>query len=52
MDGDVLYDDGRIACDDSGVIIGWYYLWGRKRIPYSAIRAVHKQPLGRAPLRS
>jgi hypothetical protein len=47
LDGHVLYDDGRIACDDSGVIIGWYYLWGRKRIPYSAIHAVHKRPLGR-----
>jgi hypothetical protein len=43
----VLYDDGRIACDDTGVIIGWYYLWGGKKISYSAIRAVHEQPLGR-----
>jgi hypothetical protein len=41
----VLYDDGRIACDDDGVIIRWYYLWGEKRIPYRAIRAVAKRPL-------
>jgi hypothetical protein len=43
----VLYDDGRIACDDTGVVIGWYYLWGRKKIPYSAIRAANKRPLRR-----
>jgi hypothetical protein len=41
----VLYDDGRIGCDDDGVIIGWYYLWGRKKIRYSAIHAVDKRPL-------
>ena len=35
-----LYDDGRIACDDDGVIIRWYYLWGHKRIP------VQCHPLG------
>jgi hypothetical protein len=41
----VLYDDGRVACDESGVIIRWYYPWGQKKIPYSAIRAVNKRPL-------
>lgn len=43
----VLYDDGRIACDDDGVRIRWYYLWGPKWIPYQAIRAVHSRPLSR-----
>jgi hypothetical protein len=43
----VLYDDGRIACDDTGVIIGWYYPWGRKKISYSAIRSVNRRPLRR-----
>jgi hypothetical protein len=43
----VLYDDGRIACDGSGVIIGWYYLWGNKKIPYSVIRGVNRRPLKR-----
>ncbi len=43
----MLYDDGRIACDDRGVIIRWYYLWGRKKIPYSQIRSVSKRPLRR-----
>ena len=33
----MLYDDGRISCDEEGLVIGWYYLWGRKRIPYRSI---------------
>lgn len=41
----MLYDDGRIACDDTGVVIRWYYLWGAKRIPYSSIRSVMHRPL-------
>jgi hypothetical protein len=45
--GEVLHDHGRIACDDEGVVVGWYYLWGQKRIPYSTIRAVNKRPLRR-----
>jgi len=45
----VPYDDGRIACDDEAVIIRWYYLWGHKRIPYTAIRSVTERPL--APIR-
>lgn len=34
-----LYDDGRIVCDDDGLRIGWYYLWGPKRIAYGDIRS-------------
>lgn len=34
-----IYDDGRIACDDEGITIRWYYLWGARRIPYRAIRS-------------
>jgi hypothetical protein len=41
----LLYDDGRIACADDGLVIRWYYLWGAKRIPYSAIKAVSRLPL-------
>ena len=37
--GTTLYDDGRIACDDEGLTIRWYYLWGTKHIPYRAIRS-------------
>jgi hypothetical protein len=39
------YDDGRIACDDDGITIRWYYLWGAKRIPFHAIRSVKTFPL-------
>ena len=44
--GSTLYDDGRIACDEDGITIGWYYLWGAKRIRYSAIRSAKLFPLG------
>jgi len=40
-----LYDDGRISCDETSVRIGWYYLWGAKRIPYTSIQSVEKLPL-------
>jgi hypothetical protein len=40
-----LYDDGRILCDDEGVTIRWYYLWGKKRIPFRSIRSVKTFPL-------
>lgn len=33
----MLYDDGRIACDDASLVIRWYYPWGAKTIPYSWI---------------
>ena len=46
--GIVLYDDGRVACDEDWLIIRWYYPWGAaKRIPYPAIRSVTKRPLSR-----
>ncbi len=42
----MLYDDGRIACDDHALVIRWYYPWGgAKKIPYAAIRAVQRRPL-------
>lgn len=42
----VLYDDGRISCDDRQLIIRWYYVWGSaKRIPYGSIRSVVKRPM-------
>jgi Bacterial PH domain len=42
----MLYDDGRIACDDTGLLIRRYYPWGHKRIPYSSIRSIKRLPLG------
>jgi hypothetical protein len=45
--GRVLYDDGRIACDNGAITIRWYYLWGAKRIPYRAIRSVEERTLSR-----
>jgi Bacterial PH domain len=42
----VLYDDGKISCDATGLTIRWYYLWGAKRIPYRSIRAVRRLSLG------
>jgi hypothetical protein len=41
----VLYDDGRIVCDNRGLLIGSYYPWGAKRIPYASIRGVKELPL-------
>lgn len=41
----MLYDDGHIACGDDAVLIRWYYPWGTKRIPYSAVRGVKVMPL-------
>ncbi|HEY3832829.1 MAG TPA: hypothetical protein VGO03_11085 [Acidimicrobiia bacterium] len=41
----MLYDDGRIACDEGGLLIRWYYLWGAKRIPYTSIRSSTRRPL-------
>ena len=42
------YDDGRIACDDQGLLIRHYYLIGPKRIRYAEIRGVKESPLGAA----
>jgi hypothetical protein len=41
----MLYDDGRIACDDAALLIRRYYPWGTKTIPYSSIRSVNRRPL-------
>jgi hypothetical protein len=43
----VLYDDGRIACSDTALLIRWCYPWGAKRIAYSSIRSVERRDLGR-----
>jgi hypothetical protein len=40
LHGTFLYDDGRIACDDHGLLIRRYYPWGPKRIAYNSIRGV------------
>lgn len=35
----MLYDDGRVACDDRSLVVRVYYLWGgAKTIPYATIR--------------
>lgn len=40
------YDDGRVACTDDALVIRWYYFpFGAKRIPYSDIKDVRRQPL-------
>ena len=39
------YEDGGILCDDQGLTIRRYYLWGAKRIPYTSIRGVEELPL-------
>ena len=39
------YDDGGIRCDDQGLTIRRYYLWGPKQIPYTSIRGVERLPL-------
>jgi hypothetical protein len=42
-----LYRDRWIECTDDAVLIhGYYFPWGTKRVPYSAIRTVRRVPLG------
>lgn len=42
-----MYDDGRIRCTASGLVIGIYYPWGgAKRIPYERIRSVKRRQMG------
>jgi hypothetical protein len=41
----MIYDDGRIACDEQGLAIRWYYPWGSKRISYASLRGVASLPL-------
>ena len=36
------YKDPRVETDGSGIRIRWYYLWGRKRIPFTAIRSMDR----------
>lgn len=42
----MLYDDGRIACDETGVIISWYYPWGERRVEYASIVGVTERQMG------
>lgn len=37
-----LYQDQWITCTDDAILLRWYYLWGTKRIPYTAIRSVQR----------
>jgi hypothetical protein len=46
MSESTLYDDGRIACDRTGLLIRRYYPWGDKRILYASIRSIKCLPLG------
>jgi len=41
----MLYDDGRVACDDADLIVRRYYPWGSKTIPYGSIQSVRSRPL-------
>ena len=42
-----MYDDGRVACTDDGLVIRHYYFpAGGKRIPYRAISEVRRTRLG------
>jgi hypothetical protein len=43
--GEIVYDDGGIVCDDQRLRINRYYPWGRKQIPYAAIKGVTVLPL-------
>ena len=45
MSQTLLYDDGKIACEETGLLIRRYYPWGSKRIPYSSIKAVSRLPI-------
>jgi hypothetical protein len=45
MTHETLYDDGKIVCDDAGLLIRRYYPWGDKRIPYASIRSVKRLPI-------
>ena len=40
-----LYSDRWITCTDDAIVIRWYYLWGAKRIPYTAIRSAQRVDL-------
>ncbi len=44
-DGQRIYDDGLIACDEQGLLIRRYYPWGPKRVPYGALKGIERLPL-------
>lgn len=39
------YDDGTVACDETGLAIRRYYPWGARRILYGEIRDISLLPL-------
>ena len=45
MNGPAPYDDGSIACDETGLLIRRYYPWGAKHIPYASIKSVKRLPI-------
>jgi hypothetical protein len=41
------YNDGNIECDGKGIRVrGYYFPWGTKVIPYSAVKGVQRVSLG------
>ena len=40
------YDDGRISCTVSGLVVRMYYPWGSKKIAYKSIQAVRLRTMG------
>lgn len=42
----VEYDDGRIRCDEWGLVIRWYGLFGAKKVPYDRIRSATTGDMG------
>jgi len=40
-----LYDDGRITCTDTGLLIKRYYPWGAKHVPYAQVKSVKRLPI-------
>jgi hypothetical protein len=42
---EVRYDDGKVACDEDGLLIRRYYPWGAKRVPYAVMKDVEELPL-------
>jgi hypothetical protein len=40
-----LYHDRWITCTEDDILIRWYYLWGARRIPYTAIRSAKRVDL-------
>jgi hypothetical protein len=40
------YDDGRISCTSSGLVLRMYYPWGSKHIAYGDIHSVQFRRIG------